>query len=272
MNLESEGWKPPDSQRPTEAYSPVVEMDSTQPNPPETAIQPYWLLALHPESDSSASRHYWLAATLTRARLDTPALELYKRELEANPEAGLSKAYGKLLKIQASAGNLLWIARQRLAAAGHKRLWPVIQSDLNVLSGRAAELDEASWLSFLAGALAYLCFDRPARVYEHCLELLAGLQHLEFRESRVFEQIEKVQKKAEIWRGATDLPVPLREVVRDAWGGSATAWKKTMIRAAEWAADDPVATLEKFDRAIRTPECRLVFSSFQSLLKECRPF
>jgi hypothetical protein len=269
MTTEEEPWQLAGFNRLSEAYSRLVELDSTRPNRPESALQLYWLLALNPELDSIRSRHEWLATALTRSRLSTPALELYKRELEANPEAGLSEPYNKMLEIEASSENLLGIASQRLAAAGLRRSWHVIESDLTILSDR--EHNAEAWLSFLLGVLAHLCFDRPTPVYEQCLHRLADLRYLEFRESRLFDQIEELQQRAKFWRAATDLPVAVMEVVRDAWVGPATAWKKTMIRAAEWTADDPAVALEKFDQSARTPACRPVFSTFQSLLNDCRP-
>jgi hypothetical protein len=270
MNSEEEAWNQAVSNQPSEAYSRLIALDCDRPESPDLALRLYWLLALQPELDPERSRHDWLAAALTRARLATPALELYKRELETNPDAGLSAPYGQLLKVDAASGNLLWVARQRLAAAGLKRLWEVIENDLNALSSRVAQLDEVAWLSFLAGVMAHVSFDRPAPVYEQCGNLLAALRHLEHRESWAFEQIEVQRQSALLWREAIAVPTLVREVVRDSWVAPFMAWKKTMSRASAWAAEDPASALSRFDLATRIPECQPILLTFQKLLDDCQ--
>ena len=270
MNLEEEAWKLAVSAKPSEAYHRLIELDSVRPDSSELAMRLYWLLAFQPELDANRSRHDWLAAALIRARLSTPALELYKRELESNSEAGLSEPYNQLLKVEAVSGNLLWIARQRLAAAGFSRLWSSIQDDLNALCARAAQLDEVAWLSFLVGVMAHVSFDRPSPLYEQCSNLLADLRHLELRESWAFAQIESQKQKALAWQAAMAAPVLVREVVRDAWVAPTTPWKKTMTRVAAWASEDPVSALAKFDHATRIPECEAVNAKYQSLLDEAQ--
>jgi hypothetical protein len=144
----------------------------------------------------------------------------------------------------------------------------VIQDDLSTLCARAAQLDEVAWLSFLVGVLAHVGFDRPSPLCEQCTNLLADLRHLEHRESWAFTQIESQQQKALVWQGAIAAPVLVREVVRDAWVAPKQSWKKTMNRAAVWAAEDPVSALIKFDHAIGIPECEEVIVKYQSLLDE----
>jgi hypothetical protein len=270
MNPEEEAWKLAISNQPAESYSRLIALDCLRPESPDLALRLYWLLALQAELDTAHSRHDWLAAALCRARLSTPALELYKRELETNPEAALSEPYNQLLKVDAASGNLLWIARQRLDAAGFKRMWSVIAGDLNELSARIGQFDEVAWLSFLVGAMAHLNFDQPSPAYKQCSDLISQLGHLEHRESWAFDLVDEQRQKALAWRKAIAAPTPVREVVRDSWVAPTMVWEKTMTRAAAWAAEDPISALAKFDRATRIPECEQVFAAFQSLLDDCQ--
>jgi hypothetical protein len=266
-----EAWKLAVADRQHEAYSGLIELDRVRPESPDLALRLYWLLAIQPALDPAHSRHNWLLAALTRSRLSGPAIELYRRELEASPETGLFQPYTRLLEMDASGGNLLWIARQRLGVAGLKRSWAAIDVDLRILSNRAAQLDEVAWLSFLVGVMAHVGFDQPAPVYERCSDLLVGLRHLELRESWAFDQVEEQQQMARVWRGAAVAPVPVREVVRDAWVAPAEGWKKAMAQAAAWAANDPVSALRQFDHAACVPECQQVLATFQRLLDDCQP-
>jgi hypothetical protein len=266
-----EAWKLAVADYQPEAYSRLIDLDRARPHNPDLALRLYWLLAIQPGLDPARSRHDWLLASLTRSRLSGPALELYKRELEANSETGLFEPYTRLLEVDASGGNLMWIARQRLGVAGLKRSWAAIDIDLCVLSERAAKLDEVAWLSFLVGVMGYVGFDQPAPIYERCNDLLAGLRHLELRESWAFDQIEEQQQMARVWRWAAIAPTQVREVVRDAWVAPTEGWKKAMRRAAAWVANDPVSALRQFDVAAGVPECQQVLATFQRLLDDCQP-
>lgn len=267
MSPEDEAWMLAVSNRPAEAYSRLAALDDAENA--GVAARLYWLLALHPELDQERSRHHWLAAALERSRLSGPFLELYQRELEANPQVGLAEPYLRLLQIDAAGNNLLWFARQRLAAAGFKRLWPVIDADLQILCERVGELNETTWLSYLVGVMTQVSFDRPP-VYERCNNLIDRLRRMEIREAWAFAQIEDILRKARAWRNARDIPALILEVVRDAWAAPSGWWKHSMQRLTEWAADDPVATLHKFDVMARnTPSNNQVFSTFQDLLATC---
>jgi tetratricopeptide (TPR) repeat protein len=267
MSPEEEAWKLALSNQLAEAYTRLFALDSAQSVKSEaSALRLYWILSIQPELDSLRSRHHWLAAALSRARLSSPALELYNRELEANPELGLSGPYARLLEVDASWGNLVWLARLRLSMAGLNRLWEVIDADLRILSGRAPSIEEVAWLSFLVAAMAQICFERPAPAYERCRNLISALRHLEYREYWAFGQLEEMENKAETWRGALDVPAAVREVVRNAWTAPAQLWKKSMLSATAWAANDPLTALDKFDQATRNKQCQLVLATFQSLL------
>jgi hypothetical protein len=119
--------------------------------------------------------------------------------------------------------------------------------------------------------MAHVCFERPSPVYEQCNNLLADMRHLEHRELWAFAQIESQKQKASVWQGSMATPKLVLEVVRDAWVVPNTSWKKTITRAASWAAEDPVTALARFDQATQIPECELVLATFQTLLEDSRP-
>jgi len=150
-------------------------------------------------------------------------------------------------------------------------MWSSIENDLDKLSTQVAKLDELGLLSFLVEVMAYVSLDGPSLLFERCSELLSRLRHLESQEPWAFDKVDEQEHRAQVWRAANEVPTAIREAVRDAWLAPAAIWKKTMVRAAAWATDDPVSALFKVDHANLFPECLQILASFQSLLEECQP-
>jgi hypothetical protein len=263
-----EAWKLAIGNNRVEAYIQLLELDRLHPERPDLPVRLYWLLAVQPELDADRCRHDWLAAALTRSRLSGAILELYRRELECHTAAALQEPYAHLLEVEAAGGNLLLAARQRLEVAGPGRAWAVLDGDLRALSAQSARLDETAWLSYLVSVMGHTCFEQPMPVYQRCIDLLADLRHLELRESWAFDQIEETQQLAQIWKYSRMTPEPVREVVRLAWAAPGEAWKKALVRATAWAAEDPTSALFQMDQATHDPACQQVLSTFQRLLSE----
>lgn len=267
-----EAWKLAVGNQRPEAYVQLLELDRLHPERPDLALRLYWLLAVQPELDVDRSRHHWLAAALTRSRLSSVILELYRRELESHGDIGLQEPYSRLLEVEATGASLLWAARQRLAVAGPGRAWAAMDCDLRALAGRVGRLEETAWLSYLVAVMGHACFDQPAPVYQRCTELLASLRHLELRESWAFDQIEEQQQLGKVWKLSRMAPEPVRDVVRIAWAAPGEGWKKALVRATAWAAEDPATAMFQFDRAKLDPACQQVLNAFQQLLDEaCSP-
>jgi hypothetical protein len=268
----AEAWKMAVTNQRPQAYARLNELQRERPDGWDIPLRLYWLLAVQPDLDPARTQHDWLLEALTRSRLSGPSVELYSRELEINPQTALFEPYCHLLQVDAPGGNLLRVARLRLAKAGLARSWASIDLDLQALAERNAELDEVGWLSYLVGVMANVAFDRPAPVYQRCSNQLAILRHLELRETWAFDQIDEQQHLASLWRSAEAAPTPVRDVVRDAWLTTGQeGWKKSMRRAAAWVVRDPAIALEQFDRAARVPDCQQVLAAFQRLLDDCQP-
>ncbi len=272
VDPKEEAWNLAVSRQPQEAYSRLLEQDSREPGSWDTALRLYWLLAVRSDLDAVRSRHDWLAAALTRSRLTGPAAELYRRELATNPRKVLLEPYDRLLEVEAAGGNLLWVARERLGAAGSNRAWLVMNNDVRTLSERVGSLDEVAWLSYLVAVLSHAEFDQPAPLYQRCTSLVAGLKHLELRESWAFDQVEEHQQQVSVWRAASGLPDPVRDVVRSAWVCTAEGCKGAVRKAAAWAANDPAAALAQFNNAASlSRDHQQIIAAFQRVLDERLP-
>ena len=258
--------------RRAEAYGRLIELEQAQPESSKLPLCLYWLLTIDPGLDTERSRHDWLAAALIRSRLDGPARELYRRELSANPEEALFGPYARLLEAQdVAALALLELARERLAAAGHARLWARLNDDLESLAEHTTEFDDAAWLSYLVDVMGYVAFEEKAEVYRRCSHLLGGLQHLELSQSWAFDRIDELKSLREIWGLAAPVPEPIRQLVHDAWTGSPRGWQESLVRASTWAADDPAHALYTLDEVAGDSYVRPFFGTLFRLLNDYFP-
>lgn len=268
---EEEAWALATAKQEAEAYSRLLDLNRARPDSAELALRLYWLLAVHPSLDAARTRHDWLAMALTRSRLTGPAVELYRRELDVNPEAALFGPYVRLLDLSANRSDLLGVARHRLVAAGLSRAWNVVDIDLLALAPHATQFDEVAWLSYLVSTLGHLGFDFPAPAHARCRDLLNGLRHLELRESWAFDQLDEQESMARVWAEAHAVPLPIRDVVRDLWTAPSGMWKRAMGRASAWVLTDPVPVLNKLDLAADSPACRPLLAIVQRLVGEAKP-
>ncbi len=229
------------------AYAALVPLADAHPQRADLPLRLYWLLALRPTLDATRTRHDWLALALARGRLSGPAVELYRRELDADAQAALYGPYARLLELPGATGrNVLAVAALRLAAAALDRLWAKAELDLDHLAARAGELDDEQWLGHLAAVAGHAAFHSPS-LAERSARLLAGLKHLELRHDWMFDRIDEQRAVAGVWRAATSVPEPIREAVAAMWAGADC--RGALAAASAWAAADPLWALRKCDQA-----------------------
>jgi hypothetical protein len=245
-----------------DAYAVLVGLAAQDLDRADLALRLYWLLALRPTLDDGRTRHDWLAAALARGRLMGPAVELYRRELAADPPTALADPYAHLLEVQGASGRaLLTVATARLAAADGR--WAVIESDLAALEHRAAELDDAAWLDYLTDLAARATGDQPP-LLERCRTLLDGLRHLELSHGWAFDRLEHRQLMR-THLGLFHIPDPIRRaVLADEAGDDDTA----LAAAVAWAAADPCAALLACDVGMVSPQGRECLVTFERFLTD----
>lgn len=244
------------------AYAALVPLADAHPERADLPLRLYWLLALRPTLDDARTRHDWLALALARGRLSGPAVELYRRELDADPRAALYGPYARLLEQPGVADrNLFAVAGLRLSAAAGEGQWAKVELDLDALAARANDFDEALWLDHLASVAGRAAF-HSLSLAKRCAALLAGLKHLELRHSWAFDRIDEQRAGAGVWRDALSVPEPIREAVAVMWAGADC--RGPLAAASAWVAADPFAALRKCDQV--TGEGTTVLAAFDRLL------
>ncbi|HEX4610374.1 MAG TPA: hypothetical protein VH092_19445, partial [Urbifossiella sp.] len=225
---------------------------------PDVPLRLYWLLGLNPALDAGRTRHDWLAAALKAARLDGPAAELYRRELDADPNAALYGPYADLLATPAAGRSRLAVARWRVAAAGRSESWFPAATDLRTLARTLPNENEPAWLDLLAAVHGWAVWVRPPMWYDLCRAELDKLRHLELRFPHYFDRVDEGEYLAAAWRGYLEtLGSPgLFALVPHAWCGA--LHPGAIGRVIGDVAAGPYAALGAFDRC--PAEVRLAFA------------
>ncbi|AWM41999.1 Chaperone protein DnaJ [Gemmata obscuriglobus] len=247
-----------------DAYAALAAVEREGGDRPDVPLRLYWLLALRPALDADRTRHDWLALALTRAGLGGPAVELYRRELAAAPEALYGPYTALLDHPEAPGAALLALASLRLDAAAAHECWLKIELDLDALARRVRELDEVLWLNHLANVIGRIACRQPS-VALQCTPHLGNLKHLELRHPEAFDRIDRDWTLAELWNRSLLVPEPIRRAVAFGWGPG----RRGALRAvSEWARAAPAEALRKCDR-VNGPQAALL-AAFARMLEAHR--
>lgn len=177
------------------AYAGLVELADRG----DVHLRLYWLLGLNPALDATRTRHDWLCQALKASGLSGPAAELYRRELDADPNTALYGPYADLLDTHAAAWDRLTVARWRVAAAGQSESWFPAGEDLRKLSYTLPSENEPAWLDLIVTAHGWAVWQKPANVYEFCRAELNKLRHLELRHANHFDRVDEGEYLASVW-------------------------------------------------------------------------
>ncbi len=237
--------------RDAEAYAGLIDLAAIRSDRLDLPLRLYWLLGLNPALDPTRTRHHWLADALRRSRLSGSAAELYRRELDTNPETALYGQYLDILASDSHPRDLLTVARWRLTAAGLSQSWHPAEADLQTLARRLPEQDEAGWLRFLVTAIDWTAWDRPNPVYTRARSELGRLSHLGLSHSYAFDRVEETEHITAGWRGFLDRlgPPGLFGLLPAVWAG--TLSRGIVGSAVAAVASDPEHHLLRLDRAAR---------------------
>lgn len=203
------------------AYAGLVALVEGGDARADLPLRLYWLLGLNPALDATRTRHDWLAGALKLAGLGGAAAELYRRELDADPNAALYGPYAGLLDAPAPGRDRLTVARWRLAAAGRSESWFPAASDLRTLARTLPHENEPAWLDLLVAAHGWATWLRPPKLYDVCRAELDKLRHLELRYTSHFDRIDEGEYLGAAWRGYTEQlgALGLLALVPHAWCG-----------------------------------------------------
>jgi hypothetical protein len=231
------------------AYGALQEIASREPVSSEVALRLYWLLAIDPKLDPGRSRHDWLARALLESKLGSDALELYRRELEADAGEALASPYMDLLRVDAPPSRLIAAARVRLAAAGRTGRYSHIDYDLKQLKDRLGPDHDSDWLAIIVAVFDWTASVRPNAAFDRAAREIVGLKHLELSHAYHFDRMDRTLHWSAEATAAVDPEVRvLVEVLRIIWASYGSAPRAALAAALGDLASAPLAYLRSFDQ------------------------
>lgn len=214
----------------------------------DAALRLYWLLAVDPKLDRERTRHHWLHAALTLSRFSPATLEVYRRELEADPAAALADPFGRLLETDTSWGQLVHAAQMRTAAAGRAgQLW-LVETDLKHVKSRVGLDNDADWLNLVVSALDWAAWDQSNLVAAFCQNELPALRHLQLHHGYQFDRVDQ----ALYWGGLATMAgqpnlVEFFHLLGQLWASPGPVDRADLNRGLAPLASHPHRTLGWFD-------------------------
>lgn len=249
-----------------EAYS-GLKLLARSGNRGDACLPLYWLLALHPGLDSTMTRHEWLFETLIYNNLFGPAVELYRRELELDPQLALEDPYSGLLKSPAAPANAITLACHRLRAAAEIERLDHTFADLRQIKPQLKGSYDSQWLNLIIQTSFWAEFDHHRKMMNFCSQELASLRHLELSHTFHYDRLEEARHWR--WRASTAKRTGLpREFLRMVFGGwvSYTLNVRELCRGLEPLVAQPMYFLARIDELRGTHDGE-IFMLAESILE-----
>ncbi|GIW79089.1 MAG: hypothetical protein KatS3mg105_0896 [Gemmatales bacterium] len=151
-------WEEVCDGHPDTAYRRLLHLYEKHQEYEPIVLALYWLLKLFPWVDADGRRPLqWLLSGLSRNSPNDVLGELYRREVDADPEANLGPLFEQLPDDHLTA-NVDFLCRSRWQAAADVELWHVIYFDIETLRPRVASQNQILWAFLLVLAIDYLAW------------------------------------------------------------------------------------------------------------------
>jgi hypothetical protein len=256
-----------------EAYRGLKRLYEERPQQTTVALRLYWLLSLDPSIDPELQPSEWLIAGLRNGGLHGPCMELYRREIEADPEEAFSERFERLLKLDAPTPALAEILSWRWAAVRQTRRWETLDSDLDLARDRIARTDEGAWLRLLLCACDGAAWIWEGDTYSEFWELLQReiqqLQHLATRHGEWFDRFDFLVGVRRDWqrlRKSSFKSSGFLDLIAKSWHAPYHTFQAELIDMLGAMIDHPRKWLDTLDRVVEVGPH--VLPTFAELLRQ----
>ncbi len=245
-----------------EAYQGLRWLQEFEPSRSEHCLRLYWLLSLNPELDAGRHPREWLTRALHVNGLRGPALELYRREVDADPSEAVHARFEALLESEVSPSALAdlyawrWLALRRLDA------WDVLARDFPIAKKRLFGIDEMHWLRLLgiaADAAAWYRWEEPYDLWQAIVAESKQLSHLGTRHAYWFDRFDLLIFIRGAWHAAWQeakvrrrSPAAILDLIRCGWNAEWHTYRATFEKVLEGIVDDPARSLDRLDQLAAT--------------------
>jgi hypothetical protein len=190
------------------AYARLLELHERQPWRSETCLRLYCLLSVARHLDSGREPCDFLAQGLRRTGGSGPCHEMYRREVEENPDEALTERFAGVMDAATQPGLFATLVEWRWRAAGARGQLGVIVDDLPARRERLAGDQEEVWLRLLTCAADQLAWGTSLAAsagFGECLKEAARHEHLQLRCADVFDRLEYLERAARGWHALREV-------------------------------------------------------------------
>lgn len=256
-----------------EAYRGLKLLYRERPQQTAIALRLYWLLSLDPTFDAEIKPREWLIAGLCNTGLQGACMELYRREIDAEPDEAFSDHFEHLLNLEAPTPALAEILSWRWMAARRTKRWATLKRDLQRERDRIARIDESAWFRLLLIACDGVAWIRDdenfADLWDTLQQELQHLQHLATRHGEWFDRLEflnGVRRDWQLLRKSTFVSKSFLELIADAWHSPFHTFHNALVEMLGKMIDNPRYWLKELDRIAE--EGPHVLHAFAELLRQ----
>jgi len=187
-----------------EAYRGLQNLHLRGDRSSSISLRLYWLLTLDLGLDAEREPCDWLLEALRSYGVHGSALELYRREVEANPAEAFHARFDELLTLDAPSPVIAETYEWRWTAARKMDRFDVIRADLEVAHRKFFGGDETHWLRLLMVAADATAWTTGS---DRDLWIAIGkeveqVSHLSTRYGDWFDQFEHLNQISKEWFSA----------------------------------------------------------------------
>jgi hypothetical protein len=255
-----------------EAYRGLLRLHGERPHQTAICLRLYWLLALDPDLDAERRPCEWLVAGLKSSGLGGPSLELFRREIEADPGEAFTAGFDELLEVDAVPSALAELYVWRWMAVRRVELWDALAEDLPRAKERIGRFDDGAWLRLLliaADGAAWIPLGTTSvDIWWKVVEEIEQVSNLGPRYADWLDRFDFLRSVRDEWQKANaSAPVmAIRHLVGRAWNAPLLHYRQAFWEVLERIEADPSAWVGHFD-ALRNLYPALL-AAFGELLRQ----
>ena len=258
-----------------EAYRGLSRLHETRPHQSAIALRLYWLLSLDPQLDPDKLPCDWLATGLRSCGSHPSLLELYRREIEADPLEADSKRFTELLGFEGMRRSLPELYSWRFRALRKLQRLDLLNDDLPIARERLFGHDESAWLHLLllaCDAAAWMMDDEyPQGLWEKLYREVQARSHLARNQGELFDRLDFLVVVREGWLKLGQLSgiqASFLDLIADSWNAPYPEYRLSLIKVLNEIDHSASKWLRYFDNAV-TATGPTLLGLFAEVLQQC---
>ena len=205
------------------AYQELALLSHTNGGEIDIYQRLWWLLTCDPTLGRGDVPADWLVRGLRATGFAGPLRELYRDEIDGNPQEAFGERFSSLLAATNDVRLLAEFLEWRIQAATKTGDWAIIDSDLDRLGHRLKDEDERIWLRIVfavADGVAWVAGGKATDLLRMCTGQIKRYEYLAKEFARSYDRFDWLLSFADGYRkllGRDDISRDLLKVIRLGW-------------------------------------------------------